>query len=214
MSLPNGKSVSIMDDKKPWTPQSSSSSKNSQKMDYETHMNARNMRTRIIDSFRRDPTASVTRNTSVHSNEDHRKPYDLERAAQATANSALLRRLKGRHLQMIAIGGSIGTGLFVGSGKALSHGGPASLVIAFSLIGVMMYCTVQALGEMAVIFPVAGSFAAYSTRCTYPPFHPSRLPALAASTDPFANNAIQLTMPQSSTPPGASRWAGTTPCNG
>ncbi|KAK0949455.1 histidine permease [Friedmanniomyces endolithicus] len=65
---------------------------------------------------------------------------------------------------MIAIGGSIGTGLFVGSGAALSLGGPASLVIAFVLIGIMLYCTVHALGEMAVLFPVAGSFSAYSTR--------------------------------------------------
>lgn len=43
-------------------------------------------------------------------------------------------------------------------------GGPASLLLAFALTGVMMYCTVQALGELAVLFPVAGSFAAYSTR--------------------------------------------------
>jgi len=72
--------------------------------------------------------------------------------------------LKGRHLQMIAIGGSIGTGLFVGSGSALANGGPASVLISFILIGIMMYCTVHALGEMAVLFPVAGSFSAYSTR--------------------------------------------------
>ncbi|KKY17396.1 putative amino acid permease [Phaeomoniella chlamydospora] len=65
---------------------------------------------------------------------------------------------------MIAIGGSIGTGLFVGSGKALATGGPASLLIAFSLIGVMLYCTMHALGELCVLFPVSGSFAAYSTR--------------------------------------------------
>lgn len=76
----------------------------------------------------------------------------------------LSRRLKGRHLQMIAIGGSIGTGLFVGSGSALAVGGPASLVLAFGLIGIMLYCTVHALGEMAVAYPVAGSFATYSTR--------------------------------------------------
>lgn len=54
--------------------------------------------------------------------------------------------------------------MFVGSGKALSNGGPASLLIAFSLVGIMLYCTVHALGEMAVAFPVAGSFSAYSTR--------------------------------------------------
>lgn len=57
-----------------------------------------------------------------------------------------------------------GTGLFVTSGKALALGGPASLVIAFCIIGILMFCTVQALGELAVLFPVAGSFSAYSTR--------------------------------------------------
>lgn len=54
--------------------------------------------------------------------------------------------------------------MFVGSGKVLATGGPASLLIAYILIGCMLYCTVHALGEMAVLFPVAGSFAHYSTR--------------------------------------------------
>ncbi|KAK5951670.1 histidine permease [Knufia fluminis] len=116
---------------------------------------------RVVDSFRRDPAASVTRG-SIGANK--KRGFDAEAAAAATASSPLIRRLKGRHLQMIAIGGSIGTGLFVGTGRALAHGGPASILIAYCLIGTMMYCTVQALGEMAVIFPVAGSFAAYSTR--------------------------------------------------
>ena len=93
---------------------------------------------------------------------------DLEKAALATANSPLSRSLKGRHLQMIAIGGSIGTGLFVGSGKALSTGGPAALLIAFSLIGMMLYCTVQALGELTVRFPVSGAFSTFSTRFVDP----------------------------------------------
>lgn len=57
-----------------------------------------------------------------------------------------------------------GTGLFVTSGAALSLGGPASLILAFGLIGIMLFCTVHALGEMAVLFPVAGSFSAFSTR--------------------------------------------------
>lgn len=46
----------------------------------------------------------------------------------------------------------------------LATGGPASVLIAYALIGVMLYCTMQCLGEMAVAFPVAGSFAHYSTR--------------------------------------------------
>jgi amino acid transporter len=76
----------------------------------------------------------------------------------------LARELKGRHLQMIAISGSIGTGLFVASGRALSQGGPASVLLAYVIVGVMLWCTMQALGGMAVVFPVAGSFSAFSTR--------------------------------------------------
>ncbi|KAF2710526.1 general amino-acid permease-like protein GAP1 [Pleomassaria siparia CBS 279.74] len=116
---------------------------------------------RVMDSFRRDPINIISPKSSLGADG---KVFDVESAAQNTANSPLARRLKGRHLQMIAIGGSIGTGLFVGSGQALAVGGPASLVIAYCLVGIMMYCTVHALGEMAVLFPVAGSFSAYSTR--------------------------------------------------
>lgn len=94
--------------------------------------------------------------------------YDVRTANMQTAHSLLARKLKGRHLQMIAIGGSIGTGLFVASGRALEAGGPASMLIAYSFIGCMLYCTVQALGELAVAFPVAGSFSSYSTRFLHP----------------------------------------------
>jgi amino acid transporter len=57
-----------------------------------------------------------------------------------------------------------GTGLFVASGKSLAEGGPGSVLVCFVIIGMMLYCTIHALGELAVLFPVAGSFSAYSTR--------------------------------------------------
>ncbi|EPQ65990.1 Bgt-999 [Blumeria graminis f. sp. tritici] len=76
----------------------------------------------------------------------------------------LKRALKSRHMQMIAIGGSIGAGLFVGSGVSLTSGGPGSLVIDFMITGFMLLLTLNALGELACIYPVAGSIYSYSSR--------------------------------------------------
>ncbi|KDN46493.1 hypothetical protein K437DRAFT_223629 [Tilletiaria anomala UBC 951] len=78
--------------------------------------------------------------------------------------SGLKRNLTQRHMQMIAFGGSIGTGLFVGSGGVYATGGPGFLLLDYTLIGVMLFCVVMSLGELATVFPVSGSFAAYNTR--------------------------------------------------
>jgi amino acid transporter len=110
------------------------------------------------DSFKRNPNARMV--TVALDAEGKPLPDHLQPPVQP----ALAMKLKDRHLQMIAIGGSIGTGLFVGSGAALEAGGPASLIICYGLIGIMLFCTVHALGELAVAFPVAGSFAVYATR--------------------------------------------------
>ncbi|KAG6003518.1 hypothetical protein E4U21_001918 [Claviceps maximensis] len=117
-----------------------------------------------VDSYSHPVTATASATTSMGIRRLGPHYYDLHMAALESAHTGLARKLKGRHLQMIAIGGSIGTGLFVASGKALHTGGPASLLIAFSIVGIMLYCTCQALGELAVIFPVAGSFSAWATR--------------------------------------------------
>ncbi|KUJ13918.1 amino acid permease [Mollisia scopiformis] len=95
---------------------------------------------------------------------------DLESGDKGIVNHAapLARELKGRHLQMIAIGGAIGAGLFVGSGSALQTGGPGSLVLGYMIIGSMLLVTVQALGEMAVLFPVNGAFFTYIVRFVDP----------------------------------------------
>jgi len=88
----------------------------------------------------------------------------FKRRTKADKNNQLNQTLKARHLNMIAIGGSIGAGLFVGSGSALSTGGPAALLIGFAIIGVMIFNVVYALGEMAVMFPISGGFYTYSSR--------------------------------------------------
>ncbi|KAK6205462.1 general amino acid permease [Scheffersomyces amazonensis] len=94
-------------------------------------------------------------------NSDSQSNGDLE---DATAKGDLLRKLKGKHIQMIAIGGSIGTGLFVGSGSALRTGGPAALLIGWGLVGTMVFCVIHALGELCVQYPVNGAFSQYATR--------------------------------------------------
>lgn len=93
---------------------------------------------------------------------------EMEKSIYATSRHPLARSLKGRHLQMIAIGGSIGTGLFVGSGYALWQGGPAGQLISYVLVGYSLYCVVNALGEMSVQFPVSGSFNAFFSRFVDP----------------------------------------------
>ncbi|KAF7910876.1 uncharacterized protein EAF01_002385 [Botrytis porri] len=117
--------------------------------------------TKAFENFRSDAQKDVGPTIFVGTNG---RTYNDKAAASNIANTHLVRILKGRHLQMLAIGGSIGTGLFVSSGAALATGGPGSLLIAYLLMGGMLFCTVQALGEMAVTFPVAGSFSTFATR--------------------------------------------------
>ncbi|KAI5466842.1 amino acid permease/ SLC12A domain-containing protein [Mariannaea sp. PMI_226] len=81
-----------------------------------------------------------------------------------TGTVELERTMKPRHLNMIAIGGSIGAGFFVGSGSALQTGGPGSVLIGFMIMGIMMFNVVYALGELAIMFPVSGGFYTYSNR--------------------------------------------------
>ncbi|KAH8660064.1 amino acid permease/ SLC12A domain-containing protein [Xylariales sp. PMI_506] len=80
----------------------------------------------------------------------------------------LRKDLKSRHMQMIAIGGAIGAGLFVGSGGALYSGGPASLLIGYIIIGFMLLFTMQALAELSVLYPVNGAFYTYIVRFVDP----------------------------------------------
>ncbi|KAK4504181.1 hypothetical protein PRZ48_005097 [Zasmidium cellare] len=68
----------------------------------------------------------------------------------------LERGLKSRHAQMIALGGTIGTGLFVGSGQALAMGGPLILLLSYIAISVFLYGVATGLTEIAAYLPVAG----------------------------------------------------------
>ncbi|ANE46962.1 gamma-aminobutyrate permease [Paenibacillus swuensis] len=82
----------------------------------------------------------------------------------------LRRGLKARHMMMISLGGSIGTGLFLASGGAISTAGPGGALLAYLLIGIMVYFLMTSLGEMATYLPVPGSFSTYATRFVDPSF--------------------------------------------
>ncbi|HEY1491530.1 MAG TPA: amino acid permease, partial [Steroidobacteraceae bacterium] len=73
----------------------------------------------------------------------------------------LSRSLSNRHIQLIAIGGTIGVGLFLGSAKAIHNAGPG-LLLAYAVGGLAIFFIMRALGELLTYRPVAGSFAAYA----------------------------------------------------
>lgn len=76
----------------------------------------------------------------------------------------LQRNLKTRHLVMIALGGSIGTGLFLASGSAIYEAGPGGAMLAYAIISLMVYFLMCSLGEMAAHSPTTGTFCEYSSR--------------------------------------------------
>jgi lysine-specific permease len=67
-------------------------------------------------------------------------------------------------MNMIAIGGAIGTGLFVATGASVSTAGPGGAVVSYAIIGMAVFFVMNALGEMATYTPVPGAFETYSTK--------------------------------------------------
>lgn len=123
-------------------------------------------------------------------NHDSGEMYDVDPEKLAAHESPelpkLQRRLKSRHLQMIAIGeqsklpsstqnqllthpgGTIGTGLFISSGTAIAHAGPVGALIAYTFVGTLVYSVMTALGEMATYIPISGAYMTYATRFVDP----------------------------------------------
>ncbi|TDL98554.1 amino acid permease [Macrococcus brunensis] len=83
-------------------------------------------------------------------------------------NNEVQRLLKPRHISMIAIGGCIGTGLFMTSGGAIRDAGPGGALLGFLIIGIMVFFLMTSLGEMATYLPISGSFSTYATRFVDP----------------------------------------------
>src|SRR3954465_3334486 len=86
---------------------------------------------------------------------------EMLREEQLHEERDLERGLKSRHIQMIAIGGAIGVGLFLGSARAIQAAGPA-LLLSYAFVGMVIFFIMRALGELLMYRPVAGSFATYA----------------------------------------------------
>ncbi|ATW48542.1 amino acid permease [Streptomyces peucetius] len=90
-------------------------------------------------------------------------PAQVDQQADAT----LTHGLKQRHLSMIALGGVIGAGLFVGSGAGIAAAGP-SIVVAYALSGLLVMLVMRMLGEMSAANPASGSFSVHAERAIGP----------------------------------------------
>lgn len=86
---------------------------------------------------------------------------NLSTDAESDSQPTLHRGLQNRHIQLIALGGAIGTGLFLGIGPAIQMAGPA-VVLGYALAGIIAFLIMRQLGEMVVEEPVSGSFAHFA----------------------------------------------------
>ncbi|MEW2130078.1 amino acid permease [Streptomyces sp. NPDC005435] len=86
---------------------------------------------------------------------------------QREQGAPLASGLKQRHLSMIALGGVIGAGLFVGSGAGIAAAGP-SIVVAYALSGLLVLLVMRMLGELSAAYPSSGSFSAHAERAIGP----------------------------------------------
>ncbi|KAF3902643.1 hypothetical protein ABW20_dc0102517 [Dactylellina cionopaga] len=125
----------------------------------------------IDDDFSHSTTYPLdqARSASNHSNRPTRRfagDHNFRRwnGGNGEVNEELQRRLGARHLQMIALGGTLGVGLFLASGKALSLAGPLGALIGYTCMGFVVLCVMLSLGEMTALIPIAGGITTYAGR--------------------------------------------------
>jgi amino acid transporter len=110
------------------------------------------MESKVFDGGEKAPAAS-----------DHYGATEVGRGEIVTDDTvgSTKRGLKSRHAQMIALGGTIGTGLFVGSGQTLALGGPAFLLTGYVTLSLFIFCIVTAITEVATYLPLSGGTMSY-----------------------------------------------------
>lgn len=90
--------------------------------------------------------------------------YLAQLAKDRPEKANIVARLKSRHIQFIALGGTIGTGLFLGIGGAFTTSGPLSVLLGYTFTGMAVFAMMQCLGEMATWLPLPGSIPQFCAR--------------------------------------------------
>lgn len=113
-----------------------------------------------FDDDKKDPDVAFCHDVEMVS----AKPeYDTSNGVCSFEEVEQLRQgLHQRHIQMIALAGTIGTGLFLGSGVALVNGGPLGAILAFTLVGMAVGCVCLVVGEMGALMPLTGGMIRYA----------------------------------------------------
>jgi len=126
-------------------------------------------------SIEKDNYAIGAENTSDTYVHERRKSSHIGEAADIYGDIATAeefgyveRGLKSRHIQFIALGGSIGTGLFLGIGTALASYGPLSILLGYTITGCAVYGMMMGLGEMSAYLPLPGAVPQYCARYVDP----------------------------------------------
>lgn len=114
-------------------------------------------------SINRPPESSSSLDSLASHRADGIPPATLPGPSTNSIGGTLHRGLSVRQVQMIAIGGTIGTGLFLGTGLSLAEGGPASVLICYSIVGAIVYVALLLLGEMATQYPVPGESLTFTS---------------------------------------------------
>ncbi|RDB21097.1 General amino acid permease AGP2 [Hypsizygus marmoreus] len=114
-----------------------------------------------------DPEKIVVEKTVLDAEAVDRSEHRL-RLDGLVAHDRTRRRLKNRHIQLIGIGGAVGTALFVQIGSALTKGGPGSLFLAFSLWCTFIFAVNNCLSEMVTWIPISSPFVRFADRFVDP----------------------------------------------
>lgn len=113
--------------------------------------------------FKRDETVSVKTPSIQYGSESVTDDGELD------GETNLRRKLKDRHISLIALAGIIGPGILIGASLALRNG-PASLIIGFGIIGIIAFIMMQSLGELATLYPTGGTFSTLGNRFVDPAY--------------------------------------------